>query len=126
MTDEQLEAIEARARKTTPGQWYPILTDDEHYMSATYVGLDPRGLLEGELYVDDGRDVTLLAEGQIDDERVVAITCLQKPRLVYQDECDGNAIFIAHAREDVLTLVQEVRRLRKLTQLNPSHSDEEE
>ena len=116
MTDEQLEAIEARARNTTPGPWYPILTDDEHSMSATYVGLDPHGSLNGELYIDHGRRMQYLAEGEIDSERVVAITCLQQPRLVFQDECDANAIFIAHARSDILALIEEIRRLRPLIQ----------
>ncbi|MFB9993413.1 hypothetical protein ACFFLM_15710 [Deinococcus oregonensis] len=115
MTDEQLRAIAERVNRTTPGPWFPIVTDDEMYQGTVYVGVQPRGKkAEVGLYVDDGRGQKLMVENQIDDTQVVAITCLQFPRLVYQDACDDNALFIAHAREDVPALLAEVLRLRAL------------
>ncbi|WP_189093077.1 hypothetical protein [Deinococcus ruber] len=53
-----------------------------------------------------------MVEGNIDDEQVIAITCLQSLQLAYQDASDENALFIAHAREDVPALLAEIRRLR--------------
>ncbi|MVN85187.1 hypothetical protein GO986_00185 [Deinococcus sp. HMF7620] len=115
MTDEELTAIADRIHRTTPGPWFPVVTDDQLYQGAVYVGLQARGKLSDVgLYLDDGRGRRLLVEGDIDDESVVAITCLQYPRLAYQDACDDNAIFIAHAREDVPALLAEVHRLRAL------------
>ncbi|MDK2011134.1 MULTISPECIES: hypothetical protein [unclassified Deinococcus] len=115
MTDAELAAISERVQRATPGPWYPIVTDDERYQGAVYVGLQAHGKLsEVGLYVDGGRGKKLLVEGAIDDESVVAITCLQFPRLAYQDACDDNALFIAHARDDMPRLLAEVRRLRAL------------
>lgn len=120
MTDAELAAISERVERATPGPWYPIVTDDELYQGAVYVGREARGKLsEVGLYVDDGRGKKLLVEGEIDDESVIAITCLQFPRLAYQDACDDNALFIAHARDDIPRLLAEVRRLRALLAQQP-------
>lgn len=120
MTDEHLTAIAERVHRTTPGPWFPVVTDDELYQGAVYVGLQARGKQnENGLYVDGGRGRKLLVEGTVDDESVVAITCLQYPRLAYQEAGDDNALFIAHAREDVPALLAEVHRLRELLSREP-------
>ncbi|GGR31889.1 hypothetical protein GCM10008957_48190 [Deinococcus ruber] len=64
------------------------------------------------LSLDGGRARRFMVEGNIDDEQVIAITCLQSLQLAYQDASDENALFIAHAREDVPALLAEIRRLR--------------
>lgn len=127
MTEEELQAIEARANAATPGPWYAIATDDEHFQSAAYVGLEKRGklgegllieetgeLLGAGLYNDGGRRKKRLMPGGVDPETVIAITTLQYPRLADLENHSENALFIAYARDDVPALVSEVRRLRRI------------
>lgn len=71
MTEEQLKAIEERAKAATPGPWTPkrLRQNDWHLRG-------PDGIVFAEV------------------------------------EDDADAAFIAHAREDIPALVEEVRRLR--------------
>lgn len=120
MDERRLREIEQRANAATPGPWHPRHTDDEAFMNAYYVGLDPAP--EGRPYPMHDTRCGLSAgdEDQEPSNRVVAITLLQAPRLV--DVGDGetldgclweeNADFIAHSRADVPDLVAEVRRLQ--------------
>lgn len=114
MHENYLAEVEARVSKTTPSPWYPIMTDDRLFMTAKYVGLDLRGKLNSTgLYVDEEPDQILIDE-KVDSERLIATTCLQSPRVVWQDDGGANAVFIARARDDVPALISEIRRLNKL------------
>ncbi|WP_295823321.1 hypothetical protein [uncultured Deinococcus sp.] len=126
MTEAELSVIEARVNAASPGPWYPITTDDELFQGAVYVSVEQRGRLgegllldTGEvigagLYRDQGRRKVRLRPGGVDPGKTVAINTLQSPPLAELEEHSENAIFIAHAREDVPALIAEVRRLRGL------------
>lgn len=100
LTDEDLDAIEARARAATAGPWYVCYLDDDHAMNLTAVATEviPTGT----------------RWPNFDPAKVVAATLVQQPRYVsHAAECwDEDADFIAQARADVPRLLQEVRRLR--------------
>lgn len=107
--DDRLREIEERAAKASPGPWYPRATDDGMFMNASYVSTkpDPDGL-----FIHDGDRG--MAPGECDDASVVAITLLQSPRLagVADEKWDENTEFIAHSREDIPWLIQQLRQLQ--------------
>lgn len=90
MTDEQLSEIEARANAATPGPWAAGV--DHHYFGHAYINT-PTDCYE----IDDTARMNASA---YDDERR------------HHNQLDADAVFMAHAREDVPALVAEVRRLR--------------
>ena len=83
LTEKQLKEIEERASKATPGPW----TLDINYL----VGFPPKTRPTGE-------SIMLLEE-----------TC----RAGSAEADDANMEFIAHAREDVPALLEEVKRLQE-------------
>ena len=100
LRDEDLDEIERRADAATPGPWFVRILSDEYSTAITAVTTKPGRL-------DD-------PPAHFDPSEVVAITYLQQPEYATLDvgESDSNASFIAHARIDVLRLVEEVRRLK--------------
>jgi hypothetical protein len=115
LTSDELLAIEARCEAASPGPWYPRATDDGHRMAGFYVGLKPGpSHISGEELVHDNRHGLDINSGDFDFD-IIAITFLQFPRMVDPEGIveDRNTIFIAHAREDVPRLIEEVRRLQR-------------
>ncbi|SBT39021.1 hypothetical protein [Micromonospora auratinigra] len=102
LTEDELAAIEERAAAATPGPWHVRLLDDDHAANLVAVGTTP----------DTGRDSRWpkFAAGEL-----VAATLVQFPHRYVDcadERWDENALFIAHAREDIPRLVAEIRRLR--------------
>ena len=123
MTDSDIEAIEARADKATPGPWYwreGKHTEDTKTSDAG--GLHTRTPLSG--YTPEGKrfqndNVAFPAAKVGGDpywlERFRSATKQGKPTLTLALEVfarDNDKEFIAQAREDIPALVQEVQRLR--------------
>ncbi len=108
MIERQLQQIEERVAKATPGPWYAHATDDMYATNARYVSIKPGNIH----HHDNKRGMSDGDKHQADPNSVVAITLLQAPLLARTDECDENALFIAHARTDVPLLIAEVRRLQ--------------
>lgn len=98
MLDDELAAIRIRADAATPGPWQVEYLDDTYAMNLVAVAT-------GELHED----------WPTDSAKVVAATLVQGPER-YASIADGrwdeNARFIAHAREDVPRLLDEIARLR--------------
>ncbi len=89
MTEEQLREIEARAAAATPGPWHPLPSHASAFENP----------VTGELV----STVVALAVCDTDGDPVQNGGAEGTP----------NAVFIAHAREDVPALIAEVRRLMK-------------
>lgn len=85
MTDDKLAAIEQRVQAATPGPWHAP------------------GL--GEVHTDHDAGVFIRRDEDGEGDPIVADFCSYP-------NWEGNAEFIAHAREDVPALLAEVRRLR--------------
>lgn len=101
MTDtEQLAQIRARADAATKGPWYLRLTDETyrdrpaHY----YIASEVRGIVD--VRPDDAFYVATTQRGNA--------------------QARADAEFIAHAREDVATLLAEIERLRAALAANGS------
>lgn len=91
MTDGDLQAIKERAAKATPGPWAgPRITD-----------LWPPGWVG--VYEGDGT-------GDVIPGSIIGVTSHATDN---EDLQDANAKFIAHAREDIPMLVEEVERLQE-------------
>lgn len=74
---EWLRQTRERCERATPGPWYSHATDDEVFMNARYVGLDP-----GDWPKHNGKNgMSVKSKDCVDSERVIAITLLQQPRL---------------------------------------------
>ena len=106
LSERDLEVIEQRAGAATPGPWFVRHLDDDYAAGLTAVSTVP----------DTGRH-----EGwpRFDGAEIVAATIVQNPcayAVVADGKWDQNADFIAHAREDVPSLVAEIRRLRQLVE----------
>jgi hypothetical protein len=104
MTDQELLEIQERADEATPGPWFVRHLDDDYAANLMAVSTtfdEP---------VESGPRWPGFSAGDI-----VAGVLIQNP-IRYVDIDDGkwddNAAFIAHAREDIPRLVEEVRRLR--------------
>ena len=91
MTDEELDAIEARAMDATGGPWLP------KYAKVFY----PNG--EAEHWV----------KSTADGLTVASLRYRPQGREIGEDQSDLDALFIAHARTDIPALLAEVKRLRK-------------
>lgn len=87
MTEQELQAIEARANAATPGPWY---------------------------YAYEGSSDWSVFQDGTDTRPVASLHRWHKA------ECP-EAVFIAHARQDIPALVAEVRRLRALA--GPGNAD---
>ena len=94
-TAEQLdlEAIEARCSKATPGPWRNTWKDCKHYMSSWFIDRDED---------DIGVGLCAFDINQINAELYAT---------------DDDAEFIAHAREDVPALLARVRELERTNHL---------
>src|SRR6476619_382117 len=112
LTSDELLAIESRCNAASPGPWYPRASDDGHSMTGFYVGLRPGPVHSSAELVHDNRHGLDINSHDFDPD-IIAITLLQCPRMVDQEYEDHNTIFIAHAREDVPRLINEVRRLQR-------------
>ena len=109
MTEQRTAAeIRAYCEDASAGPWYAHATDDDVFMNARYVGLRP-----AQFWHDNLRGMEPNGDDQEPSETVIAITCLQSPRLADVEECDANTIFIANAREDMLRLLDAVVKLRE-------------
>lgn len=97
---EDLDEIERRVKGATPGPWFTRILSDEYASAVTAVTTKPPSLSDPPEYFDP--------------TEVVAITYLDNPAYATRDvrEGDRNALYIAHARIDLLKLIEEVRRLR--------------
>lgn len=98
MHDDELAAIGHRVDAATPGPWQVIVVDDTYAMSLVAV-------TTGEIDEDWPHD----------SAKVVAATLVEGP-IRYVSIADGrwdaNADFIAHARDDIPRLLDEIVRLR--------------
>lgn len=102
VTEDELVAIEERVAAATPGPWHVRLLDDDHAANLVAVSTTP-DTGRGERWPD-------FAAGEL-----VAATLVQFPNRYIDcadERWDENALFIAHAREDVPRLIAEIRRLR--------------
>jgi hypothetical protein len=109
ITEEELAAIEERAAAATPGPWHVRLLDDDHAANLVAVSTTP-DTGRGESWPD-------FAAGEM-----VAATLVQFPNRYIDcvdERWDENALFIAHAREDIPRLIAEIRRLK--TSNRPTH-----
>ena len=77
MIEKQLQLIEERAARATPGPWYAHATDDMHASNARYVSVAPGNIF----HHDNKRGMLEGASHQAKPEDVVAITLLQSPKL---------------------------------------------
>ncbi len=125
MTIKEIEEIEQRADRATPGPWYwrpGKHTDDKKTSDAG--GLHTKTPMES--FTPDGRrfdnDNVIFPAGKIGGEpywveRLRKSSDAGKPTLTVALECvgkDADKDFISKAREDVPALVGEIHRLRKL------------
>jgi len=104
ITDQELQEIQERADVATPGPWFVRHLDDDwaaNLMAVSTTFDEP---------ANDGPRWPGFSAGDI-----VAGILVQHP-IRYVDIDDGkwgeNAAFIAHAREDIPRLIEEIRRLR--------------
>jgi hypothetical protein len=101
LREEDLDEIERRVKGATPGPWFTRILSDEYASAITAVRTKPPRLNDPPGYY-------------FDPTEVVSITYLDNPAYATRDvrEVDRNASVIAHARIDLLRLIEEVRRLR--------------
>lgn len=102
LSKEELNEIRQRAERATPAPWFTRILSDEYVGTITAITTKPGRF-------DD-------PPAHFDSREVIAITYLSKPNYanVDDDKSDENATFIAHARVDVIRLVNEIQRLQKL------------
>ncbi|WP_171165910.1 hypothetical protein [Streptomyces sp. I05A-00742] len=107
LSGQELSDIEELAAAATPGPWHVRQLDDDRAMGLVAVSTVPDTGL-GERWP------------QFDHQRLVAATLVQHPRYVdvADERWDENARFIAAARQDVPRLVAEIRRLRRLLEID--------
>lgn len=100
LRDEDIDEIERRVNGATPGPWFTRILSDEYANTITAVTTKRPKLNDPPEYFDP--------------TEVVSITYLDNPAYATLEtgESDRNASFIAHARLDVVRLIEEVRRLR--------------
>jgi hypothetical protein len=104
ITDKELEAIEQRAERATPGPWFVRRLDDEWAATLLAVSTSP------------GREGRTQRWPDFDEGEIVAATLVQSPNryvTVSDERWDENADFIAAARSDIPRLIAEIRRLRQ-------------
>lgn len=100
LRDEDIDEIEWRVNGATPGPWFTRILGDEYANTITAVTTKRPKLDDPPEYFDP--------------TEVVSITFLDNPAYATlgTGESDRNASFIAHARMDVVRLIEEIRRLR--------------
>lgn len=100
MDDLELARIRSRAAAASPGPWFVRILDDEYAMNLVAISTA----------ADAGDDQW----PDFDSGEVVAATLVQQPRYVgvSDQRWDENAEFIAHSREDLPRLLDEIDRLR--------------
>jgi|HubBroStandDraft_6_1064221.scaffolds.fasta_scaffold1685824_1 hypothetical protein len=100
LRDEDLDEIERRVNGATPGPWFTRILSDEYANAITAVTTKQPKLNDPPEYFDPSE--------------VVSITFLDGPAYATREirEADRNASFIAHARVDLVRLIEEIRRLR--------------
>ena len=106
MDDAELDAIRRRAEAASAGPWFVRYLDDGYAANLVAVASRP-----GPEHGDDGS----FRDGDIDAKDIVAATLVQNPERyvdIADHRWDENADFIAHAREDVPRLLDEIERLR--------------
>ena len=106
MNESELEAIRRRAAAASAGPWFVRYLDDEYAANLVAIATRP-GPTDGE----DGS----FRDGDVDARDIVAATLIQNPERyvdIADHRWDENAEFIAHAREDVPRLLDEIERLR--------------
>lgn len=98
MTEQELQAIEARANAASEGPW------ESHYGECG--GYDS---MTDAVFVDrDGRETYIAT---LDLSSYGQLAC-DPPSTSARAAAEADAAFIAHAREDVPALIAEVRRLQ--------------
>ncbi len=109
LTEEVLEAMSGRAAAATRGPWYVNYLDDDHAMSLIVVSTNA-GKPAKARWPD------------FDYKKIVAATLVQQPRYVDHEagRWEEDASFIAHAREDIPRLINEVRRLKEKAHDRPT------
>ena len=98
MPDDEFAAIRHRADAATPGPWQVEYVDDTYAMNFVAVAT-------GKLREDWPED----------SAHVVAATLVQGPQryaTIADGRWDENATFVAHPREDVPRLLDEIARLK--------------
>ncbi|MEV6107041.1 hypothetical protein AB0M28_20345 [Streptomyces sp. NPDC051940] len=113
LTHEDLADIEERTQAATPGPWHVRQLDDDYAMSLVAISTTP-DTGRGERWPD------------FDHQQIVAATLVQQPRYVdvADDRWDENALFIAHARDDIPRLIAEIRRLQHLLATKDQKTEE--
>ena len=105
MNEKELAEIEARAEAATPGPWKP-------QQGTKYLAMGDMGEEREYFVMRDGDDISICCDCSTPDG----------------EASPENANFIAHARQDVPALCEEVRRLKawdlKLSQTNIELSQE--
>lgn len=101
MTNEELDAIEQRANRATPGPWVWFMEN-----SSTSGPIEPyTGFFGGPYTRSDNSQFADLRSGN-----KTVLPADQSPALPKDEDAD----FIVHSRTDIPKLVAEVRRLRSL------------
>jgi hypothetical protein len=93
MTDEELQTIENRCRSASPGPWKSFIEGRDHESGDSFI---MTGIAEGDTIWDNkrGKDIYLIGTTHADQD------------------------FIAHARQDIPSLLAEISRLKKELQEN--------
>jgi hypothetical protein len=100
LPDEDIDEIERRVNGATPGPWFTRVLSDEYANAITAVTTK--------------RPKPNDPPSHFDPTEVVSITFVDNPAYATLEirESDRNASFIAHARIDIVRLIEEIRRLR--------------
>jgi hypothetical protein len=89
MTDEELSAIELRCSKATKGPWKSFVEDRDHESGDSFI-------MTG---IEDGEDIWSKKRGE---------------DIYIQGGTKEDQDFIAHARQDIPKLIEEVRKLKNI------------
>ncbi len=91
MTDEELMVIELRCSKATKGPWKSLIEDRDHESGNSFI---MTGIKDGEdIWGNERGEDIYIQGGTIDDQE-----------------------FIAHARQDIPRLLEEIRKLKKIVE----------
>ncbi|WP_304019994.1 hypothetical protein [Desulfovibrio piger] len=104
MTQEELEKIRKRSDAATPGPW---VSEDGGY--DVCLGYKPSHIRIGWWSGDHEEDCNA------DNRRVCELSDGEHNNYKNKEEMQANAEFIAHAREDVPALLDEIERLKKVS-----------
>lgn len=104
MTQEELDNIRRRSDAATPGPW---VSEDGGY--DVCLGYKPSHIRIGWWSGDNEEDCNA------DNRRVCELSDGEYNSYKNKEEMQANAEFIAHAREDVPALLDEIERLKKVS-----------